>query len=212
MKKHRSILAKCLIKLPKLLFRTCFGCLKLSFKLLQLSCLIAVAVLFSTTIIEKGQFPVPRIIQKKQIHELIPHTKWSTLRPCGAYFDEIAEYKQALQCSGNVIKMKPSLPPRCFVITTDSPDIFEGADFNGIPIITPLGTGRVVGFYDEFSETIYIVENIDAASTYRHESQHHFQHISGGVVNHEGPIWNRCEKQYYEPSIKNITVKRILAS
>jgi hypothetical protein len=194
-------------------------------RLLKWVSIFAIAVLLAVKLSDSPipvipGIPVPgRVVNSKQVHELIPHTRWSQLRPCGAYIEEKEEFEKAKQCvNGNVplFKKKPiakdALPPRCFIITTDSPNVLQGSDYNAIPVIDIFSgkMGGILGFYDEFSQTVYVVENVDASQVYRHELQHHFQHVIGQTVNHEGEVWNKCEPPRYSPSKKSIIVHRII--
>lgn len=156
---------------------------------------------------------VPKIVTNAEIiHDLFPNTKWEHLKPCGQFFNEEKEFKEALSCSlrvwptGNLHEISLDLtPPRCFIVGVASPDLYGMKDFNFLPVQTIAGTQGVVGVYQPASRTVYIVENIDSALVYRHELQHFFLHLQepwtrGG--GHYQDIWKKCEPPYYTPSQK----------
>lgn len=142
------------------------------------------------------------------IYFLIPFTDWSQLKPCGEFFDEHEEYEASLSCSNKELFAKapynktitPVLP-RCYVITTSSPDVHQTPLFNYVSL-TMFTHDGIVGFYDDSDKTVYIVENTDAAMVYRHEVQHYFLDLVEGDGNgkHDHNIWKVCEPPYYEPS------------
>lgn len=163
--------------------------------------------------------PVFSVVADNPVHEILPNTTWEHLKPCGIYFNEKEEFDRALQCVNE--RVWPESPvseettiPRCFIVSTSSPDVMRFPDhpFNAIPIITIFGAGLVVGVYQPETHTVFVVENEDAAATYRHELQHLFLHIhdpeTGGGGHHQ-PIWEKCEPPYYEPSAKNKLIDAI---
>lgn len=144
-----------------------------------------------------------------------PGTRWNQVEPCGVYFNEQEEFNSALQCvNENVWPDDPiaeeSMIPRCFVVSAESPDVFsDGFGVNVVPIIlfTPFGIvqSAIVGYYDTDTNSIFIVENEDAAGIYRHELQHlfldlHDEASDGG--GHFQYIWQACEPPYYKPSVR----------
>lgn len=218
-------IAKTSLSISKYACRICLFLLAICAKLLKWISIFVVAILLAAQIAGNPIPVVPGIptpspiVGSKQIHEIIPHTRWSHLRPCGAYLDEQEEFAAARQCVNSKVplfKKKPvpqtALVPRCFVITTDSPNVLQGPSHNAIPIIDIFRgrMGGILGFYDSSTQTVYVVENVDVAQIYRHELQHHFQHITGHTVNHEGEVWNKCEPPLYEPSKTSILVHRLL--
>lgn len=157
------------------------------------------------------------------IHELFPHASWNDLEPCGQHFDEQKEFEKALQCANN--NVWPETPikdpvhthiPRCYVVKAHSPDVYTKPElgFNFVPIfeVGPEGieVGAVVGVYQPETRTVYIIENIDAPSVYRHELQHYFLHAHDPATEgggHNQLIWEKCEAPFYEPSdavVRNI--------
>jgi len=171
------------------------------------------AVLSRPEIIMNRGLPIVQIANQPTIHEIIPNTRWDSLKPCGTAFDEQQEFNAARQCvNQKAWKDSPiSLDleiPRCFIITVNSPDVFgdESGTFNFIPITSMFGdVGAVLGVYQPATRTVYIVENVDAAQVYRHETQHYMLHIhspeTGGGGHHQ-EIWHECEAPYYSPSIE----------
>lgn len=147
-----------------------------------------------------------------KIHEIIPNTRWSDLKPCGQFFDEQAEYEKAIQCvNEKVWSKRPVHPvniPRCFIVSSSSPDVFadNSGTFNAILIADGFGRiGSVLGVYQPETRTVFVVENVDSAKVYRHELQHYFLHnhdpeTEGG--GHDQKIWQHCEEPYYTPSVK----------
>ena len=150
------------------------------------------------------------------IHELFPNASWNDLEPCGQHFNEQKEFNTALQCVNQ--KVWPNSPivdpvythiPRCYVVKAHAADVYTKPElgFNFVPLfeVTPAGleVGAVVGVYQPETRTVFIIENIDAPSVYRHELQHYFLHAhdpetEGG--GHDQLIWEACEPPYYEPS------------
>lgn len=197
-------------------------CKFLSIIFMMLLPTIIFIVLLTKGVIEiPGPILVPKLAHNNNVHELIPHTRWEHLKPCGAIFDEEKEFKKALQCVNKKVWPSTPLPsdreslsiPRCFIISTASPDIFSGTYsqlFNFIPVMTPFGPGAVLGVYQPETKTVFIVENVDSAMIYRHELQHFFLHLHdpdakiGGELAHGGghfqPIWDECEPPYYSPT------------
>lgn len=140
----------------------------------------------------------------------IPNTRWSHLAPCGVLFDEQEEFQKAKSCVNTFVwpesPIDEELIPRCFIVTTSSPDVHSTpTGFNGIIVRTLGGYGAIVGFYQPETKTIFIIENIDADQVYRHELQHFFLHLhdpESQGLGHFQDIWQQCEPPYYSPSIR----------
>lgn len=129
-----------------------------------------------------------------------PDTRWGHLKPCGVYFNEVAEFNRALECvNENVYPFDPIEErkiPRCFVVTVDSPEVSGNGIFN---YIYAYG-GGIVGYFDDRTDTMFIIENVDAAMIYRHELQHLFLQIHDGYGGgHYQDIWQQCEPPSYNP-------------
>jgi hypothetical protein len=157
--------------------------------------------------------PIVQAKDKAAIHELFPDSTWDDLEPCGKHFNEIKEFNQALQCvntkvwSKNPLNAEELLPPRCFVIKAQTPNVFTHPElgFNFLPIFDLTGMGAVVGVYQPETKTVFIVENIDAGMIYRHELQHYFLHLHDPITaggGHFQEIWKICEPPRYTPSVK----------
>lgn len=135
-------------------------------------------------------------------------TKWDHLVSCGIYFNELEEMKKTLQCANEKVYTNAPLPtntqiPRCFVVSTSSPDVYNKRGFNFLPLVSVFGSGAVVGYFDTNTDTVFVVENHDAASIYRHELQHYFLKLKGGTGGgHHQDIWKLCEPPYYNESDK----------
>lgn len=133
-----------------------------------------------------------------------PNTKWQHMTPCGVYFDEAEELKKTLECANTKVWKKNPVPnikiPRCFVVTAASPDVTNDRGFNVMVIMNAF---MAVGYFDTETDTLFVVENIDAAKIYRHELQHLFLQIqTGNGGGHDQPVWELCEPPYYMPSTK----------
>lgn len=143
------------------------------------------------------------------VHPFFPFTQWKHVKPCGEFFDEVKEFNKALECSNKnrfdltPINQQQVFPPRCFIITTDSPDIrtSENGVFNYWNIGFFFYSG-IVGLYEPEQKTIFIAENFDAPMIYRHELQHYFLDLMEGDGNgrHDDLIWSVCEPSHYSPS------------
>lgn len=144
--------------------------------------------------------------QKEIVHEMIPNTKWIHTLPCGQFFNEQAEFEKSKSCANKYYQndqISNSIIPRCYVISAASPDVYSsesGEIFNFVPVSSSSGIAAVVGVYEPFSRTIFLVENRDLSEVYRHELQHFFLHHmdpqSLGAGHHQ-EIWTRCEPRYY---------------
>lgn len=159
---------------------------------------------------------------RPKIHELLPNSRWSDLKPCGEFFDEQKNFDQALSCVNSQVWTKSPLStetaiPRCFVISAGSPDIYSDRSktFNFIPIADMFGNiGAVVGVYQPETRTVFVVENVDAPKVYRHELQHFFLHLHDPITaggGHHQEIWHKCEEPYYSPSIEAKMISAIKA-
>jgi hypothetical protein len=147
-------------------------------------------------------YPIP-------VHGILTHdTTWSHLTPCGVYFNEQEEMKRALQCVNSKVYSEEKIDihtpiPRCFIISSSSPDVVSRENLNFLPVPSLMGMGAVVGYFDTKTETLFVVENYDAASIYRHELQHYFLKLKGGTGGgHHQDIWKKCEPPYYKESDK----------
>lgn len=169
------------------------------------------------TIRAKRARPIFQIVDNNPVHEVIPDTSWSHMRPCGEMFDEQKEFGRSLQCvNSNVFPDSPVvgvLLPRCFIVSSSSPDVVrhQEAAFNAILLVDLFDINLIVGFYEPETETVFVVENEDAAATYRHELQHHFLHlkVGGGNASHSHEIWQKCESPHYVPSVKNKLIQAV---
>lgn len=142
------------------------------------------------------------------IHYLIPFTEPKHLKPCSEFIDVVGEFEKALECSNREIfskapYSKPITPeiPQCYIITKESPDVHQHRVFNYINFSMFTREG-IVGFYEDKTKVIYIVENTDAPQVWRHELQHYFLDLVNGDGNgaHDDPIWQVCEEPRYTPS------------
>lgn len=198
----------------RLLFSLILDVIFVSCKMLSLilPSLLVYVVLMQPQIIMNRGVNVITAAKPDKIHELIPNSRWSDLKPCGELFDEQEEYNKALQCVNEKVWTKRPQPataiPRCFIISTSSPDVYSDRSetFNFVPVRDIFGqVGAVLGVYQPETRTVFIVENVDSAQVYRHELQHFFLHLhdpetQGG--GHHQEIWHQCEEGYYSPSIK----------
>lgn len=178
--------------------------------------LLTLVVLFSLTTqstfdSKSGAFNT-NLPQLAPVHPLLPFTTWDQLKSCSAYFDEQAAVQESLQCANNEIFTKKPYtpltnikPPRCFVITQESPDVYKDSGYNYITTSIFLGD-HILGFYEDSDQTIYLVETYDVRKVALHEYQHYFldlaQHDANGRHDHE--IWQKCEPPYYQPSEESI--------
>lgn len=177
---------------------------------LLLPTILVIQLITSGSLQIPSGFRVKRTAQHPLIHPIIPNTRWEHLKPCGIMFNEQKEFDAARQCvNDNVWPLNPIsselLPPRCFIVSVESPDVFGIPAFNFIPLVDITGTGAIVGVYQPETHTVFVVENVDAAMVYRHELQHYFLHVhdpSSGGRGHFQSIWKRCEPGFYTPSEK----------
>ena len=144
-------------------------------------------------------------VQQGSIHPAFPLTRWSHTRPCGVAFDEVKEFLRAQSCANTSLRLGKAAfhvpAPRCFIVTTDSPDVKQKGHVN----FAQIGSGGIVGIYQTEMFTLFIIENDDSANIYRHELQHYFQHLDDpktGGGGHEGTIWEKCEAAQYVPSAR----------
>lgn len=137
---------------------------------------------------------------------LTSNTTWNHLIPCGVYFNEIEEMNTALQCANKKVYIEDPIDestviPRCFIISSASPDVYHRKGYNFIFYNSFFGSGGVVGYFDTDTDTVFVVENEDARKIYRHELQHFFLKLKGGTGGgHHQEIWKQCEAPYYEES------------
>ena len=141
----------------------------------------------------------------------LPHTEWRHLRPCGTFFNEMENFDNSLQCINERVFMPElhntlqAIPPRCFIVTKESPDIRVGEGFNYMSFDL-LSEMKILGFYTQWDNTTYITETYDAAAIYRHEVGHQFlgQMTGNADARHLSNVWKTCETQYYTPSKESI--------
>jgi hypothetical protein len=190
------------------------------FLFMALPAVLVYFVLTARPITIDGPKPVLHISDGSAVNELFPNTRWSMLRPCSAYFDEQEEFEKAVSCVNKNVWPKSKLPPidvdgfhkeeiripRCFIVTADSPDLISPDGVaNMRPVKMPDGKiGGVVGYFESVTETIFVVENYDAAMIYRHELQHFFLHVHDPMHSdgggHDQDIWKKCEPPLYDSS------------
>jgi hypothetical protein len=152
--------------------------------------------------------PINTNYLNRPVHHLLPFTTWNQLKPCEEAFDVQEELKKALECSNKkffnkdpykiIIDMKTTA---CYVITKESPDLKHGDGYNYFsPNI--LNIERIMGFYDNQLDMMFISDTADIREIYRHEMQHYFlQKVFGdGDAEHKADIWKQCEEQYYNPN------------
>jgi hypothetical protein len=156
--------------------------------------------LFSTSAVQASDS-----VRGSSTHPLIPLTTEDHLISCEDYLDYDLEFHNALSCSSTnalpELNHTPIEKPECYIIKEESPDVRSGALFNSV------STGlifrdHIVGFYEDTSKILYIVENTDAPMILRHELQHYFLDIVKGNADarHVHKIWFTCEEGYYTPS------------
>jgi hypothetical protein len=115
---------------------------------------------------------------------LTHNTNWNHLTPCGIYFNEIEEMKKAVQCVNKKVYPDKQIPkdtviPRCFIISSSSPDVFSRDNVNFIPLFSLFANSAILGYFNTDTNTLFVVENYDAAAIYRHELQHYFLKLQG---------------------------------
>lgn len=143
-----------------------------------------------------------------RIHYLMPFTKWEHLKPCGSYINEQEQFDQVLECTNRKFhkNLKTTLP-RCFVVTTDSPDVIIEPNVNFIPLGI-FNMSGFVGLYEPKDKTVYLIENsrFDNLDTYRHELLHYYLDLSEGDGNasHDHDIWNKCWKEQKYTKFKHL--------
>ena len=150
-----------------------------------------------------------KIPRSEMVHEMLPKTRWNHILSCGQFFNEQEQFDIAKSCAvklWNDPKSVDSIIPRCYVVSSASPDVFsskkEEGDppFNFVPVAGQSGISAVVGVYQPSTMTIFLVENSDMEDVYRHELQHHFLHDRFPETQGSGhfqDIWSQCESQYY---------------
>lgn len=160
-----------------------------------------------------------KISKPQIIHPFILNTKWSHLRPCSVDLDELKEFRKSLACWNSVYpenklfedytEIEVALP-RCYIITTASPDIYSGKTLR-FNFIHGLLVQFTLGFYDFRYKTIYVVENIDSDIIYRHELQHYFLDFmeKRGGSGHDQEIWKKCEEATYSPTDESNYINKL---
>ena len=145
---------------------------------------------------------------------ILPYIKWKHVKPCKRYLDEKAEWNNALSCASDVFtkeemkKLREEELPECYVVDENAPGIFKSEAFNYIPIYSSVEDlfGAVLGLYTSEDRRIFLVENYDIESSYRHEIQHHIFRVldrekeDSGLTAHSHVIWRICEESTYSPS------------
>lgn len=156
-------------------------------------------------VLMRGQ-PVIGIVDEQKIDRILPNTRWGHLTPCSKWFNEYVEFNKVIQCvNSKLFKNDPILDlalPRCYVISVNSMDVFASDDkkYNFLVYTNGLNYTAMVGFYQEDTNTIFIVENVDTATVYRHEVQHFILDVHtkiGSDINHSHDIWKYCEANSY---------------
>jgi len=168
-----------------------------------------------------------RALNTELIMPYLLNTLWIHIEPCGAHFDQISNFTQAKSCVNNALieagdsqQIEDSVRmPTCYVITTRSPDVVRDKLVNVAVLQEKTVFGirvfaHILGFFDPATEKIFLVENIDIESVYRHELQHYFLHLVGiegrfgpGHVHH---TYDVCEPRTYDKSEKVKELEEIL--
>jgi len=203
-------------------FRFAFKCVHKFFSYIINLCFLVIPLGFAVYIgasIEKLNDPIKsdeytrgtKVIHSK-IRNNLPSelfsqmTQWEHMVPCGVYFDEAAELKKSLQCVNSKVYPKEPISlkiPRCYVVSSASPDVRFDGGFNFIAIRTFGGIGAVVGYFNHETDTLFVVENQEVAKIYRHELQHLYLEMKTGYGGgHHQDIWKQCEEPYYDPGLK----------
>lgn len=167
---------------------------------------------------------IDRITRLGPVHSYFQKTGWDHVKPCGAFFQEQAQFDKAKECSNIAIQkeLNKSIPenlviPRCFVISKTSSDVSYSPLYkmNAVLLRNIIQMFAIVGLYDADTHSIFLVENHDLAMIYRHELQHYFQHVVDPALiekNHEGLIWDMCEPRTYTPSPQQREIIRLQES
>lgn len=145
----------------------------------------------------------------RSVHSGLPFTRQKHLKPCSEYFNEKEELNKALSCANSKVfskyttPLKTPPPPKCQVVTVESPDVRETPDFNYINMDL---FGKTLAFYDTTTQEIFLVETYDIKMIYRHELQHHFLSLKDGgeTCDHCHDMWNQCEAGRYTPTEESI--------
>lgn len=152
--------------------------------------------------------------ENRPAHYMLPFTTKEYLKPCSDYFNVQEAYEKSLSCSNDkVFSKKPYNKrlnnlkdiPQCLVISKESPDIVKTRALNYLNITPIIGAG-IVGFYDDDTNTIFVIENFDQILVLIHEYQHYFLRIADGDANgeHDHNIWKKCSPPKYTPSDENL--------
>lgn len=175
------------------------------------SLLVYVVLTHPEIIMNRGQSLV-EVVDKTPIHALLSNTRWNDLKPCGVAFNEQEQFDQARECVNKKTWKKSPISstleiPRCFIVSASSPDVYsdKSKTFNFIPMVDMFSVGAVLGVYHPETRTVFIVENIDAAMVYRHETQHYMLHEHDPKTRgagHDQDIWTDCEPPYYSPTVE----------
>ncbi len=145
----------------------------------------------------------PSFVEFKKFsrYYLLPHTTDTYLLPCSNFFNENKQFSNAIECSSKFIKGDlPKKLPECFIVSKDSPDISYD-DKHKFNFINPNSfiLQAILGFYDDTTETVYLVENTmvedeSLEDIYRHELNHYFLDLvyEDGDSHHRHPSWMGC--------------------
>lgn len=152
------------------------------------------------------------VVSTRSFHVLLPLTKKEHLTKCSEVFNEKEIFNESLECSNKVFSKEPydktldpedtfKNNPECFIVSKDSPDVMNASWGNYINFTLLLQTG-IVGFYDDETNTIFLIENYDQRLVYLHELQHFFLQVlvGDGDAPHASPVWKECLPAYFTPS------------
>lgn len=144
------------------------------------------------------------------VHPFIPFTSKKYIIDCNTLFSVEEAYKEVLSCVESKTfpeqkdrKILDSLPiPTCKLISIDSPDVHheDSSNFNYITLGF-IYSFKVVGFYEEKTKEIFVVQNKESRRIWKHELQHYFLHLLEGDGNgkHDHQIWSDCMEPYFVP-------------
>lgn len=141
------------------------------------------------------------------VHPLIPRTRKELLIPCRNIMDYHKVVREALACTNEQVypedPIKSFVLPECYIIPTTSPDVIKdpSGQFNFITLGIDLSF-KILGFYEDQTNTIFVVQSFDQVLTTKHEIQHAVLHQreGDGDARHVHQIWERCQPGYYDPS------------
>ena len=168
--------------------------------------------------IDKAITPITPPIEETAM--LFPNSNPEHFVPCDLVFSSQKEFNDALQCFNESGAANQQLEikehPRCWLVSTESPDISHADSFHYLKKLLPQvtidpekGVGiaiqelNILGLFVTASNNIYIIDNVDRKAIYRHELHHNFLKLSGVVENgnaHDNVVWGKCEPATYTPS------------